>query len=323
MMLGSLRSPYHVHFYHLQAYSGSSKNKHDVGFIGLGKMGQRMAQNLMKAGKTIVVYDIISESLSQFKANGATVAESPKEVAQLSNAIITMLPSSPQVHSVYLSLENPTSLIHGVSKGQICIDCSTSDPNVARLINEKFKALGVEVVDSPVSGGVIGAQNATLTFMIGGSEEGYNRAKPLLQLMGKHVIHCGGSGNGQVTKVCNNLLLAISMIGVSEAMNLGIQLGMDPKILTGVLNTSSGRCWSTDSYNPVPGILPNVPSSNDYKGGFAVDLMAKDLGLAISAAQSTKQSLLLGGSAHQIYNLLVQKGYGSMDFSSIFKFLKK
>jgi len=280
-----------------------------------------MAQNLIKGGKSLVVYDVSSDPLSQLKANGATVAQSPKHVAQLSNSIITMLPSSPHVQAVYL--DEATSLIHGLSKDHLCIDCSTIDPSIARIVSQKFKSLGVEVVDAPVSGGIGGAQNATLTFMVGGSEEGFNRAKPLLQLMGKNIVHCGGSGNGQVTKVCNNLLLGISMIGVSEAMNLGIESGMDPKVLAGVLNTSTGRCWSSDTYNPVPGILPNVPSSNDYKGGFAVDLMAKDLGLAISAAQATKQPLLLGGSAHQVYNLLSQKGYGGLDFSSIYKFLTK
>jgi len=139
--------------------------------------------------------------------------------------------------------------------------------------------------------------------------------------MGKNIVHCGGSGNGQVAKVCNNLLLGISMIGVSEAMNLGISLGMDPKILAAVINSSSGRCWSSDVYNPVPGVVPGVPCSNEYKGGFAVDLMAKDLGLAVAAAQAVKEPLVLGGSAHQVYNLISQKGYGGLDFSAVFKFL--
>jgi len=192
---------------------------------------------------------------------------------------------------------------------------------VARTVAKKIKDLGAEIVDAPVSGGVGGAQNATLTFMVGGSSSAFTRAKTILQLMGKNIIHCGDSGNGQVTKVCNNLILGITMIGVSEAMNLGVKLGMDPKILAGVINTSSGRCWTSDTYNPVPGVLPNVPSSNDYKGGFAVDLMAKDLGLAISAANTIKEPLLLGGSAHQTYNLLSQKGYGGLDFSSIYKYL--
>jgi len=297
----------------------SGHDKYNVGFIGLGQMGLRMAQNLLKGGKSLIAYDISNESLTQIKSSGAVIARSPKEVAEATRSIVTMLPSTPNVQAVYL--DNPNSLIHGLSKDHLCIDCSTIDPNIARNVSQRLRSLGVEMVDAPVSGGINGALNATLTFMVGGSEEGFNRAKPILQLMGKNIVHCGGSGNGQVTKVCNNLLLGISMIGVSEAMQLGIQLGMDPKVLAGVLNTSSGRCWSSDTYNPVPGILPNVPSSNDYKGGFAVELMAKDLGLAISAAQASKQPLLLGGNAHQLYNLLVQKGYGGLDFSSIFKYL--
>jgi 3-hydroxyisobutyrate dehydrogenase len=301
-------------------YSGTN-DKYNVGFIGLGQMGIRMAQNLLKGGKSLIAYDLSHEALTQINSSGAFIARSPKEIAESSRSIITMLPSSPHVQNVYL--DTPSSLIHSLSKDHLCIDCSTIDPNVARTVSQRLKSLGVEMVDSPVSGGIVGAQNATLTFMVGGSDEGFQRAKPLLQLMGKNIVHCGSSGNGQVTKVCNNLLLGISMIGVSEAMQLGIQLGMDPKVLAGVLNTSSGRCWSSDSYNPVPGILPNVPASNEYKGGFAAELMAKDLGLAISAAQSSKTPLLLGGNAHQIYNMLVSRGYGGLDFSSIFKYLSE
>jgi len=178
-------------------------------------------------------------------------------------------------------------------------------------------------VDAPVSGGVGGAQNATLTFMVGGSKEDFDRVKPLLELMGKNIVHCGGPGNGQVAKVCNNLLLGISMIGVSEAMNLGVKLGMDPKVLAGIINTSSGRCWSSDTYNPVPGVIPTVPASNGYKGGFASDLMAKDLYLAVSAANSIKQPLPLGGNAHQFYNLVSQKGLGGYDFSVVYKLLSE
>jgi len=159
--------------------------------------------------------------------------------------------------------------------------------------------------------------------MVGGSVDAFNRAKPILELMGKNIVHCGGPGNGQVAKVCNNLLLGISMIGVSEAMNLGVKLGMDPKILAGIINTSSGRCWSSDSYNPVPGVIPTVPASNNYAGGFATDLMAKDLSLAVSAANAVKQPLPLGGSAHQFYNMLSQKGLGGLDFAVAYKFLSE
>jgi len=278
-----------------------------------------MAQNLLKGGKSLLVYDMLPEPVNQMKSSGASVAQSPKEIAQNSHTIITMLPSSPHAQSVYC--EGDKSILSGLIGGELCIDCSTIDPNIARVVALKIKDRGVEMVDAPVSGGIVGAQNATLTFMVGGSEDAFQKAKVLLQLMGKNIVHCGGSGNGQVAKVCNNLLLGISMIGVSEAMNLGISLGIDPKVLAGVINTSSGRCWSSDVYNPVPGVMTGVPSSNEYRGGFAVDLMAKDLGLAVSAAQAVKEPLLLGGNAHQTYNLISQKGYGGLDFSAAFKFL--
>eukprot|EP01125_Pyxidicula_operculata_P022389 TRINITY_DN9114_c0_g1_i1.p1 TRINITY_DN9114_c0_g1~~TRINITY_DN9114_c0_g1_i1.p1 ORF type:complete len:329 (+),score=59.94 TRINITY_DN9114_c0_g1_i1:36-1022(+) len=292
-----------------------------VGFIGLGQMGLRMAKNLMKAGKNLVVYDVSKEPLDQLKAEGAKIAKTPKELAQLSQTIVTMLPSSPHVQKVYT--DDESSLIHGLSAGKLCIDASTIDPNIARQVSQRLQQVGVQMVDAPVSGGIVGAQNATLTFMVGGSEESFNQAKLLLQHMGKNIVYCGGPGNGQVAKVCNNLVLGISMIAISEAMNLGITLGMDPKILAGIFNTSSARCWSSDTYNPVPGVIPGVPSSNGYKGGFAVDLMAKDLSLAVSAAHTVKQPLLLGGDAHQTYNLLSQQGYGGLDFSAVYKFLNE
>jgi len=282
-------------------------------------MGFRMAQNLLKGGKSIVVYDKLPELVNQIKSSGANVAQSPKEITQISHTIITMLPSSPHVQSVYS--EGDLSIQAGLRGGELCIDCSTIDPNISRVVAKEIKERGADIVDAPVSGGILGAQNATLTFMVGGSEEAFQKAKAILQLMGKNVIHCGGPGNGQVAKVCNNLILGISMIGVSEAMNLGISLGMDPKVLAGVINTSSGSCWSSEKYNPVPGVVPGVPSSNEYRGGFAVDLMAKDLGLAVAAAQAVKEPLLLGGNAHQTYNLVSQKGYGGLDFSAVFKFL--
>jgi len=283
-------------------------------------MGFRMAQNLIKGGKSIVVYDVMQEPVTQMVSFGASVARTPKEVAQSSNVIITMLPSSPQVQAVYQEGE---SIISGLSGGELCIDCTTIDPNISRAVAQKVKDHRAEMVDAPVSGGILGAQNASLTFMVGGGDEAFTKAKVLLQLMGKNIVHCGGPGNGQVAKVCNNLVLAISMIGVSEAMNLGLALGMDPKVLAGVINTSSGRCWSSDTYNPVPGVIPGVPSSNEYKGGFAVDLMLKDLGLAVSAAQAVKEPLFLGGNAHQVYNLISQKGFGRLDFSSVYKFFHR
>jgi 3-hydroxyisobutyrate dehydrogenase len=220
-------------------------------------------------------------------------------------------------------LDGEKPLVAGMKPGQFFVDASTIDPSVAREIQAKIQSLGGFMVDAPVSGGIVGAQNATLTFMVGGTPEAFEKAKPILQLMGKNIVYCGGSGNGQVVKLANNLVLGISMIGVSEAMNLGIKLGMDPKVLAGVLNTSSARCWSSDTYNPVPGVIPGVPSSNNYDGGFGVDLMAKDLSLAIGAAHAIKEPLPLGGSALQVYNMLSARGLGRKDFSCVYKFLKE
>jgi 3-hydroxyisobutyrate dehydrogenase len=300
----------------------TSATSPDVGFIGLGQMGYRMAQNLLKNGKKVIAYDIALEPVNKLASEGATTAKSPKEVAaSKAPIIVTMLPSSPHVRSCYI--DGNDSLVAGLQEGQLFVDASTIDPAVAREIHTLLTSLGCFMVDAPVSGGIVGAQNATLTFMVGGTEEAFEKVKPTLQLMGKNITYCGGSGNGQVVKIANNLVLGISMIGVSEAMNLGIKLGMDPKILASVLNTSSARCWSSDSYNPVPGVVPGVPSSNDYNGGFGVDLMAKDLSLAVGAAHAIREALPLGGSALQVYNLLSAKGMGKKDFSCVYKFLEE
>jgi len=314
--------PARLRFTPCRSSSRYSTKTNQVGFIGLGQMGFRMAQNLLKAGKSVVVFDVVSEQSQLLAKEGAVIAQSPKEVASSgAETIITMLPSSPHVQSVYL--DGPSSLLNGLIPGQLFIDASTIDPTVARSVQEKIRQSGARMIDAPVSGGVNGAQNATLTFMVGGDAKDFDLAKPLLQLMGKNIVHCGGPGNGQVAKVANNLLLGISMIGVSEAMNLGIKLGMDPKILAGIFNSSSGRCWSSDTYNPVPHVIEGVPSCKDYAGGFGVDLMAKDLSLAVIAANSIKEPLPLGGVALQTYNLISSKGFGKKDFSSIYKYLSQ
>jgi 3-hydroxyisobutyrate dehydrogenase len=248
--------------------------------------------------------------------------KNPKEIASQVKNVITMLPSSPQVQEVLSSTEN--GFFSAIQEETLIIDTSTIDPNVARELSKKAKnQYKSEMVDAPVSGGVVGAENATLTFMVGGEKESFDKAKPILECMGKNVVYCGGNGNGQVAKICNNLALAIEMIGISEAMNLGITLGMDPKILAGIFNTSTSRCWSSDTYNPVPGVMPGVPSSRGYTGGFGVDLMAKDLGLAINSAHQLKVPLPLGGQALQLYNLISTYGNGGKDFSYIFEFLSK
>ncbi len=303
-----------------QSEKGASRMR--IGFIGLGNMGGHMARNLVKAGHSLVAFDVQKASVDRLVAAGGNVksAGSPKEVAQQVDTLLTMLPSSPHVQQVY---EGADGILAGLRAGGLCIDSSTIEPATARTVAQAVARAGSAMVDAPVSGGVGGAENATLTFMVGGDDAGFARAKPLLALMGKNTVHCGASGNGQVVKICNNLLLAISMCGVAEAMNLGVALGMDAKVMAGIINTSSGRCWSSDTYNPVPGVLPSVPASRGYTGGFAVDLMAKDVSLAVAAAAAVKAPLPLGGPAQQMYHLLSRQGMGGKDFSVVYEFLNQ
>lgn len=267
-----------------------------------------------------MVHDVNEASVKKLKEQGAKVAKNPKELASQVDSIITMLPSSPHVQQVY-GADN--GLLAGLGKNTLLIDTSTIDPTIAREVNGRVVLAGGEMLDAPVSGGTKGATEGTLTFMVGGDRNTFERARPILSSMGKNIVYCGGVGNGQVAKICNNLVLAISMIGVSEAMNLGIRLGMDAKVLAGIFNTSSARCWSSDTYNPVPGVMENVPASRGYTGGFAADLMAKDLSLVLMAASSSKIPVPLGGTASQIYNLLSTHGFGGKDFSSVYEFLQK
>lgn len=229
-----------------------------------------------------------------------------------------MLPSSPHVQEVYLGSDGILSTIKG---GSLLIDSSTIDPAVSIEVSKKASDKAAVFMDAPVSGGVMAAKSGSLTFMVGGEESEFNAAKELLLHMGKNVIRCGIVGTGQTAKICNNMLLAISMIGVSEALNLGNRLGLDPKTLSSIMNISTGRCWSSDTYNPVPGVIDGVPSSNDYNGGFGSALMCKDLGLAQTAAMNTQSSTPLGSQALQMYRTMSMKGYGMKDFSSVYKFI--
>jgi 3-hydroxyisobutyrate dehydrogenase len=197
------------------------------------------------------------------------------------------------------------------------IDCSTIDPHSAREVARAAEAAGFAMADAPVSGGTGGAEAATLTFMVGSAEALFTRISPILKHMGRNIVHCGASGTGQVAKICNNMLLGISMIGVAEAMSLGAALGIEPKVLAGIINTSSGRCWSSDSYNPYPGVMDNVPAARGYTGGFGADLMLKDLGLAADAARQVKQPVMLGAAAQQLYQMFGAEGSGGKDFSAI------
>jgi len=292
-----------------------------IGFIGLGNMGAPMAHNLLKAGHQLSVFDLNAAAVENLVGAGALPVDSPTAIAQ-GNAelIITMLPAAAHVKSVYLG-EN--GLIASSREGVMLIDCSTIDPHSAREVAKAAAEHGNPMLDAPVSGGTGGAAAGTLTFMVGGSDADFDRAQPILAAMGKNIVHCGAAGNGQVAKVANNMLLGISMIGVAEAMALGVALGMDAKTLAGVINTSSGRCWSSDTYNPFPGVLDNVPSSRGYSGGFGSDLMLKDLDLATEAAKQVRQPVILGALAQQLYQSFSAQGHGGLDFSAIINQYRK
>ncbi|XP_018403730.1 PREDICTED: 3-hydroxyisobutyrate dehydrogenase, mitochondrial isoform X1 [Cyphomyrmex costatus] len=290
-----------------------------IGFIGLGNMGGHMAKNLLKKGYGLTVYDLNKSTMTNLIEAGAGCASNVAGVSKEADVIISMLPSNQHVLDVYTS-EN--GVLSTVQKNVLLIDSSTVDPSVSQLIASQARERNLRFIDSPVSGGVNAAKDGTLTFMVGGTKMDFNDAKPILGALGSRIVHCGDVGMGQAAKLCNNMLLAISMIGTAEAFNLGQKLGLDAKILANVVNSSTGRCWSSDLYNPVPGILPNVPSSKNYEGGFGTTLMAKDLGLVQSAASRTQALIPLGSLAHQIYTAVINQGFSNKDFSVIYQFLK-
>lgn len=288
-----------------------------IGFIGLGNMGGPMARNLLKAGHELTVFDLSAAAVEQAVSAGARKAGTITELAASDvELIITMLPAAQHVKAVYLGDDG---ILAAVAAGVHLIDSSTIDPMSARAVAKAAADHGNPMLDAPVSGGTGGAEAGTLTFMVGGEPAEFEFARPVLENMGKNIVHCGPAGNGQVAKVANNMLLGISMIGAAEAMSLGVSLGMDPKVLAGVINTSSGRCWSTDTYNPYPGVIDGVPSSRGYSGGFGMDLMIKDLGLATEAAKSVRQPVVMGAMAQQLYQSMSFDGHGNLDFSAIIK----
>ncbi len=293
-----------------------------VGFIGLGNMGSNMAHNLLKSGHRLVVYDVYPEAMTALVDKGALIAQNPAEVAQRCDRIITMLPSSPHVMQVY---SGKNGILSTAKTGNLLIDSSTIDPQTSQEVAKLAQEKGAVFLDAPVSGAVPAAKAASLTFMVGGKEKELEAIKDLLLCMGKNVVHCGDVGSGVTAKICNNMMLAISMIGTSETLNLGKRLGLDPKLLTKILNISSGRTWSSEVYNPVPGVGDNLnlPANNDYEGGFMTHLIAKDLGLAQSAATRSNSPTPLGTLSHQIYRLMLNNGYSTKDFSSVYKFIQQ
>jgi 3-hydroxyisobutyrate dehydrogenase len=287
-----------------------------IAFIGLGNMGAPMARNLLKAGHTLTVFDLNAQALGALREAGASGADSPRLAAAEADIVITMLPAAAHVRGVYTG-EN--GVLAGVRPGVPLVDSSTIDPATVRELAALAARQGNPFADAPVSGGTGGAQAGTLTFMVGAEAALFERLQPVLSGMGKNVVRCGDTGTGQVAKICNNLILGISMIGVSEAMALGARLGIDATVLAGIVNTSTGRCWSSDTYNPYPGVIDTAPAARGYSGGFGAELMLKDLGLANDAARAVRQPLFLGALAQQLYQAMCQRGDGQLDFSGVIR----
>ena len=290
-----------------------------IGFVGLGNMGLPMAQNLLKAGHQVEGVDVTTAATDKLRAAGGAVAETHKIAAARADAVITMLPAGAHVREVYLGAGG---IIENANEGTLLVDCSTIDVETARVVATAAEARGLLMLDAPVSGGVTGAAAATLTFMVGGSERAFVRAESILRQMGKTIVHAGGAGNGQAAKICNNMILGISMIAVSEAFVLAEKLGLDAKKLFDIASKSSGQTWAMTGYSPVPGLVPTSPANRDYQAGFTAAMMLKDLALAQDAARSAGAATPLGAEAAALYRLYVGQGEGAKDFSGIIRFLR-
>jgi len=290
-----------------------------IGFIGLGNMGLPMAQNLIKAGHTVEGVDVNPAAIERLKAAGGVSVETAKVAAARADVVITMLPAGQQVREVYLGTGG---IIEDANPGTLLIDCSTIDVESARAVAAQAEKRGLLMLDAPVSGGVGGAQAATLTFMVGGSEQAFVRAESILQKMGKTIVHAGGPGNGQAAKICNNMILGISMIAVSEAFVLAEQLGLDHQKLFDISSKSSGQCWSLTTYCPVPGPVPTSPANREYQAGFTAAMMLKDLKLSQEAAKASGAKTQLGEHAARIYSQYVDSGEAGRDFSGIIRFIR-
>ena len=290
-----------------------------IGFLGLGNMGLPMALNLIKAGHAVTGYDVVAAAVDKLAVAGGTAAKSVAAAAAAGEIVVTMLPAGKEVRDVYL---DAAGVLASAAPGTLLIDCSTIDVETARAVAGAALAKGFAMLDAPVSGGVGGAQAGTLTFMVGGSAEAFARAKPVLEAMGKTIVHAGGSGNGQAAKICNNMILGVSMIAVSEAFVLADKLGLDRQKLFDVSSKSSGQCWSLTNYCPVPGLVPTSPANRDYQAGFTAAMMVKDLRLAQEAARAAGATTPLGAEAAALYGLFVANGNGALDFSGIIRFLR-
>lgn len=290
-----------------------------IGFIGLGHMGLPMARNLLKSGYEVHGFDVSTGPVQALAAAGGIGEISIAKAAADSDIVVTMLPEGRHVRSVYL---DQTGVFVAAPQNALLIDCSTIDVETARTVHAAASARGFAMVDAPVSGGVAGAEAAALTFMVGGRDDAFARAKPILEQLGKAVIHAGPGGNGQAAKICNNMMLGIQMISVVEAMVLGKKLGLSPEKLFEISSRSSGQCWSLTSYCPVPGPVPAAPANRGYEPGFTAAMMCKDLRLAQAAAQSVAATTPLGAEAYQLYNLFTAGGNEGLDFSAIIKMIE-
>lgn len=290
-----------------------------IGFVGLGNMGLPMAQNLIKAGHQVAGLDINAAAVERLKAAGGAAGESAAALASGAEIFITMLPSGKEVREIYLGA---SGVVENANADALLIDCSTIDVETARAVAAQAEKKGLMMLDAPVSGGVAGAEAGTLTFMVGGSTQAFARAEPILKAMGKTVVHAGGSGNGQAAKICNNMILGISMIAVAEAFVLAEKLGLDHQKLFDIASKSSGQCWSLTSYCPVPGPVPTSPANRDYQPGFTAAMMLKDLMLSQNAAQAVGARTELGAAAAAIYSRYVAGGEAGRDFSGIIRFVR-
>jgi 3-hydroxyisobutyrate dehydrogenase len=291
-----------------------------VGFIGLGNMGAPMAANLVEAGHQVIAFDIAAGRAAALAAKGGRAAATMAEAAAAGEIVITMLPAGPEVRSVYLG---EGGVLAHARRGALLIDCSTIDVETARTVAAAAAGARFDMLDAPVSGGVAGAEAAGLTFMVGGDVDAFERAKPLLAAMGRTIVHAGASGNGQAAKICNNMILGVSMIAVCEAFSLAERLGLAAQTLFEVSAKSSGQCWALTNYCPVPGPVPASPANRDYAAGFTAAMMLKDLRLAQQAAGASAAATPLGATAANLYQLFVDEGMGGLDFSGIYRFIRK
>lgn len=287
-----------------------------IAFIGLGNMGGPMAQNLVKAGHEVTGFDLSDAALKELQSAGGKTASTASEAAQGAEVVVSMLPASQHVENLYLGSEG---LFNQLSAGALVLDSSTISAETARKVAAAAAEKQILFMDTPVSGGVGGAKAGTLTFICGGEKAAFDQAQPILQPMAKNIFHAGDAGAGQIAKICNNMLLAVLMAGTTESLAMGVKNGLDPAVLSEIIKQSSGGNWTLNVYNPWPGVMEGVPASNDYQGGFQVDLMAKDLGLALDTAVASKSSVPMGSLARNLFALHAQKGNGGLDFSSIQK----